>query len=152
MLKSLPAPVTGAAPGGPLAAQQPALPAAATPAAAADRAGSPLLQWSPSFNDLRQAAAPAHSPADVASAPGPAQSSPLQASTPLPEVALLSGLLLFLCALLLRRFARPQRRPLLIGARLPTLGSVARQPASANTANTAPRHQHSDTPCGLQAT
>ena len=66
----------------------------------------------------------------LTSAPGVARPSPLQTSAPVPETALLSGLLLFLFALLLRRFARPQRRPLLIGARLPTLGSVARQPAT----------------------
>ncbi len=89
----------------------------------------------------------------LTSAPGTAQPSLLQASTPVPGAALLFGLLVFLFALLLRRVARPQRRPSLIGARLPTVvGSVARQSASANTTTTAPRHQHSDAPCGLQAT
>ena len=153
----------GAAPADPLSALHAAVPVAAT-----GLAGGPLLQWSPSFNDLRHATAPAPGPADVAlaasatgragvaltHAPNTAQPGPLQASTPVPEAALLSGLLLFVFALLLRRFARPQRRPLLIGARLPTLGSVARPPATAAAAAAAaPRHQqHSDAPRGLQAT
>ena len=167
-MKFLPAHVTGATAADPATFQHhPAVPVAAT-SAVAGRAGLLLPQWPPSFNDLRQAvtptASPARSPAGVATAagvagqaalalagaPGAAQASPPHHSTAVPGAALLSGLLLCLFGLLLRRFARPQRRPLLIGARLPKMGNAVHQPTAATA--TVPSHPHHDAPHGLRAT
>lgn len=153
-MKSLPAQVTSAA-----QAAQPALVSAGAAAAgSAGLAGGPPLQWSPSFNDLRQVYTPARSPAGdttAAGVDGPLgkalvlQAGPqatglpgaLDGGTALPEAALLSGLVLFLFGLVLRRFARPQRRRLLIGARLPTPGAAA--PPARPAAATGKAH-HSD--------
>lgn len=137
-----------------------------------------MLWWSPSFDALRQADPPAWHPAVAlpvllqAPGAGPLQLSPpragqaeaLPGGAPVPEAALLSGLLLFLLALLLRRLGRRQRRrPLLIGTRPPTLPGTTRHlpqptplpsPAAAvgNTMRTKMPRPHGDAPCSLQAT
>ena len=155
-------------------AAQPALGSAGAAAAgSAGLAGGPPLQWSPSFNDLRQVSTPARSPAGDTTAAGvdgplgkavALQAGPvatgltgaLDGGGPLPEAALLSGLVLFLFGLLLRRFARPQRRRQLIGARLPTLGAAASPALSAAATGIAHRSealpQQGDAPRSLQAT